>query len=952
MTREIYLRAHTVGSTGKRKKTRGSESTPTWADRILIFDTETTIDARQDLTFGVYWLCELRNGKYISSEEGLFYRDDLDARQLNVLTKYRETRQAQIEVKSFPPRLDLMLYPRWQFVEKIFWKAIKDERMIVGFNLPFDLSRLAVDWATADNGGWSLILSQRLSRETGTWESNPYRPRVRISAKDSKSAFISLTKPQKPEEWPQQSRFLDVHTLAFALFAESSSLNNLCRTLKVRGKLKHEPTGKISAEEIDYCRGDVQATAAALNALKQEFDQHSLDLRPDRSYSPASIAKAYLRKMEIVSPKEKFNIPDWISGISMQAYYGGRAECRIRHSAVPVVHTDFKSQYPTVNALLGNWVVLTAESISFDPVTDEVRELLKTVTLERAFDPAFWKELSFFALVKPDNDILPVRTVYNGQTQNIGINNLSSDSPIWFAGPDVIASVLLTGKCPQIIEAIRMVPHGKQRGLNPTVLCGKVHIDPKKDDFFRSVIEQRECHKSNRGLERFLKTLANSGSYGLFVEVTPETTRQPTPVKVFSGDRHFEQEGSTVETHGQWYFPPVASLITAGGRLFLAMLEKSVSDRSGTYLFCDTDSMCIVATEFGGAVDCKGAGGANQIHALSWGEVEVIKDQFRRLNPYNPQIVPDLLKIEDINFNSDRQQRQLFGYAISAKRYVLYEHSGSYLKIIDPKAHGLGYLHPPVDKRDEESHWTFAAWEWLLRNALGLPSVEPSWFNRPAMMQIAMSTPHVLKRLNKISRPYSFVLCPLVDRISGYPAGVDREQFTLVTPFMKNREKWLTAECINIYDAKHYPLSLEQTPQFDKVIPQTFGYILRLYPLHPEYKSLAPDGSPCNGNTRGLLQRMHVIAGQSRYIGKETDRKWDQGGDFSLLAFKPAHFDESGKVVKADPALIQQLAVVAIKALARKANVDRNTIRKMLRGLPVRRATLLRIAAALTQLSS
>jgi hypothetical protein len=145
---------------------------------------------------------------------------------------------------------------------------------------------------------------------------------------------------------------------------------------------------------------------------------------------------------------------------------------------------------------------------------------------------------------------------------------------------------------------------------------------------------------------------------------------------VFSGDKHFEQEGSIVESHGQWYFPPVASLITAGGRLFLAMLEKSVSHRNGTYLFWDTDSMCIVATKFGGPVDCDAPGGANQIHAVSWVEVEEIKDQFRRLNPYDLQIVPDLLKIEDINFDSDQQQRQLFGYAISAKRYVLYEHSG------------------------------------------------------------------------------------------------------------------------------------------------------------------------------------------------------------------------------------------------------------------------------------
>ena len=62
------------------------------------------------------------------------------------------------------------------------------------------------------------------------------------------------------------------------------------------------------------------------------------------------------------------------------------------------------------------------------------------------------------------------------------------------------------------------------------------------------------------------------------------------------------------------------------------------------------------------------------------------------------------------------------------------------------------------------------------------------------------------------------------------------------------------------------------------------------------------------------------IAGQSRYIGKETDRKWDQGGDFSLLAFKPAHFDELGKVVEADQALIERIMTVPIKVLVRTSS--------------------------------
>jgi hypothetical protein len=232
-----------------------------------------------------------------------------------------------------------------------------------------------------------------------------------------------------------------------------------------------------------------------------------------------------------------------------------------------------------------------------------------------------------------------------------------------------------------------------------------------------------------------------------------------------------------------------------------------------------------------------------------------------------------------------------------------------------------------------------------------LPSIEPDWLNRPAMMQIKISTPEVLKRLNKVLRPFNFVFCPLIDGFAGYPADVNRERFTLITPFTKNRGNWLTAKYLNIYDEIHdekcYSLALEQTPRLDKVIPKTFGYILRAYPFHPENKSLAPDGAPCSRNTRGLLQRMHVVATQPRYIGKETDRKWDQGEDFSLLNFKPAQFNELGKMEKADSALIERLTTVPIKVLARKANIDRNTIRKILRGSAVRRVTIQRVAEAL-----
>jgi hypothetical protein len=42
----------------------------------------------QDLLFGVYRLCERKGDVYLCSEEGLFYADDLDVTQLEVLKRY------------------------------------------------------------------------------------------------------------------------------------------------------------------------------------------------------------------------------------------------------------------------------------------------------------------------------------------------------------------------------------------------------------------------------------------------------------------------------------------------------------------------------------------------------------------------------------------------------------------------------------------------------------------------------------------------------------------------------------------------------------------------------------------------------------------------------------------------------------------------------------------------
>jgi hypothetical protein len=148
-------------------------------------------------------------------------------------------------------------------------------------------------------------------------------PRILITPIDSKKAFIKLVPPWKPDEWKDNGttiHFLDLRTLSWALFNRSFSLKTLCEELKTEHqKLDHEPTGMVTAEEIEYARQDVRCTVDALNALKQNFDKHPIDLKSYDAYSPASVAKSYLDKMRIITPAEKFVIPDEMNGIFMQS---------------------------------------------------------------------------------------------------------------------------------------------------------------------------------------------------------------------------------------------------------------------------------------------------------------------------------------------------------------------------------------------------------------------------------------------------------------------------------------------------------------------------------------------------------------------------------------------------------------------------------------------------------
>ena len=392
----------------------------------------------------------------------------------------------------------------------------------------------------------------------------------------------------------------------------------------------------------------------------------------------------------------------------------------------------------------------------------------------------------------------------------------------------------------------------------------------------------------------------------------------------------------------------MAACITAAARLMLAALETLVVNAGGTWAFCDTDSMAIVATEHGGPVECSGGphrteDGHEAVLALSFEQVDEIVQRFEALNPYDPTIVPgSVLEIEKENYERDPsksgrvdrdRRRQLHSYAISAKRYALYNLDSQGQPILrsiidepdtedsqpsddeDPDTlgelrkhseHGLGHLLNPGNPEDDSRKWIGELWQHIIRtDGHGQEASEPPWLDHPAVTRSAVTTWELQKRFKPYNRsrskteqvrPFNFHLIATVARF-GHPTGTNPERFALIAPFEKDPKRWRKLEWTNFYEpGSRYKIAtpnrkLHPDDQAEDltlkrargiVIVKTFRDVLTEYRLHPEAKSLGPDNKPCDQTTVGLLRRRRVkIASVTRdgeivsaitYIGKESNK--------------------------------------------------------------------------------
>lgn len=942
----------------------------------LTFDTETTIDAAQQLRFGTY---QVRCDDELY-EQGFFYDPDtLTDDERSTLYHVASTRGLTVHLLA-------------DFIDDIFLRYLFDLRGTgVGLNLPFDLARLAVAHAPARgrtmHGGFSFQLSP-----------DKRRPRIQVKHLTGRAALIQFTVPaqqQTPRGMrqrglrvpPWRGTFVDVRTLAGALLSGSWSLASLADHLQTpHRKQDTDEHGDLLTEQyLEYALGDVQATWECYRLLHNMYTRYGLTQTPvHRIYSEASLGKACLREMQIQPWQEQqLDVPPELIGTILSSYYGGRSEVHLRRLISRVLYCDFLSMYPSVCSLMRLWPYVTADHLNWTDAAVETRAFLERVTVADLQDAATWRQLTTLVQVAPEDDLFPVRAEYEPGSYTIGLNHLTGEQPLWFTVADCIASKLLTGRVPTILQARRFAPVGCQTDLKVLDIVGNsaYRVDPNTEDFYRRVIDLRskvkadlkkakaageQDHAARLDAEQLaLKIMANATSYGIFVELNVTEFAKPQSVTCYGGDGDgFEARTPNVEDPGRYFHPVLGTLITGAARLMLALAERLATDAGLTWAFCDTDSMALAKPE-----------GMGEDEFLA--RADQVREWFTPLNPYATKA--PLFKIEEANYGLDDGKiggdiEPLYCFAVSAKRYVLFNLDNRGRPVLrKASAHGLGHLRPPYNDDDASAsipppsvplrdlgveRWQYDLWYRIAEAVVSGTSAQVRLddlpgFEKPAVSRYAATTPTLLRWFDTYNadrpyreqvRPFGFLLNFQRDPLAALPSPDTDERASVRSDAPRpvatfDQDPAIAAErCFDRMTGE--PVSHETLKSYRQALNQ--------YHLHPETKFAHGDYLDA-----GPTERRHIHVVAIEHIGKEANR-WEEqlhlGNDPEAQIVYGTDDESRARTI----AFIRTIADrVGRRALAEEAGVSVREAAAILRGerQPTAR-TLARLAKTAAELAT
>jgi hypothetical protein len=565
---------------------------------------------------------------------------------------------------------------------------------------------------------------------------------------------------------------------------------------------------------------------------------------------------------------------------------------------VPVVVGDVTSMYPTVFILLSLQQLLASKTLRIRDVTEETQSLIDEISLHDLERPETWRNLNRLVLLEPKGEMLPVRwrEAAPGEDPSgpftIAISPYVCSAPCWYTLADVIAAKIRSGRRPKVLRAIEVIGHGKKR-LKSISFRNRFRVDPD-NEIFKTIVERRQRTKrakktnpnSEEGrLDLSLKEVANVCSYGMFAEVNVTPSLKGKRGHWYS-DEDAECEDVGDERPGPFTNFVFASLITGGARLLLAMLEQRVIDEGGTFAFCDTDSLAIVAGD-----DCPPS-----VPCLKLSQVHRILERFDVLSPYS--LKGNLIKVEY------EKERNLRCFAISAKRYVLYTVTETgRIRIVKPSESALGAI---VGRKVGENTKKLARRVWLaiLSQELPVPKDQLRRVERlckfgkmPLRRKLPVTQPVTFARFKHYNgrknyaqsvKPFSFIQAFTVAEQSVH------EDIRPVMPFEKDLDKCRKLPCIDALTGDLIAIDWDRNGWAGTVPVLSLAEYVEEFRRHPEAKAADSEGIPCTEETRGVLFSLSLESDGAIRIGKEVDRL-DEDEGTSLDNDGPLEYDDKAK---------------------------------------------------------
>ena len=110
--------------------------------------------------------------------------------------------------------------------------------------------------------------------------------------------------------------------------------------------------------------------------------------------------------------------------------------------------------------------------------------------------------------------------------------------------PDLVASVILTGRIPKMVDAFRILPKGQlaRSSAGRAARCRDDRSAPTRLLSHRDRRAQASCfqhlafRRRTHRLDKSLKVLANATSYGIFAEMVREESTKKVPVTCYGVD--------------------------------------------------------------------------------------------------------------------------------------------------------------------------------------------------------------------------------------------------------------------------------------------------------------------------------------------------------------------------------------------------------------------------------